>query len=423
MLFLYRSLTNLIYPILIIIIYIRIFLKKEDKLRFKEKIFSSSFKPKREDKKKLIWFHAASLGETQSIFPVIQSLSKRKDLEFLITTVTISAGNLIKQKQDQLPNTIHRYFPLDVNFLVKIFIKEWNPHAVIFVDSEIWPNFLMEIKRKNIPSIIINGRITPKTFKRWSLVSNFAKEIFSIFTLCLASSNESKEYFSKLNVKNLKYLGNIKLASNIKFEFIKNENEVLINKKNYWCAASTHKGEEEFCLRTHLILKKKCNNLLTIIIPRHVDRSKKIFELCLQLNLKTQILNEKDLIKEDKEVVIINHFGTLQKYFKYAKSVFIGKSLLKELQFKGGQNPIEAAKLGCKIYHGPYVYNFREVYELLSEYKISNQISNETQLAENLLNDLKETKKDDNKITEQINSLGKKVLNESIKEIENILDV
>ena len=141
------------------------------------------------------------------------------------------------------------------------------------------------------------------------------------------------------------------------------------------------------------------------------------------MNLKTQVLNEKDLIKEDKEVVIINHFGALQKYFKYANSVFIGKSLLKKLQFKGGQNPIEAAKLGCKIYHGPYVYNFREVYELLSEYKISNQISSETQLAENLFNDLKETKKDDNKITEQINSLGKKVLNENIKEIENILDV
>ena len=115
----------------------------------------------------------------------------------------------------------------------------------------------MEIKRKNIPSIIINGRITPKTFKRWSLVSNFAKKIFSVFTLCLASSNESKEYFSKLNVKNLKYLGNIKLASNVKFEFIKNENEALINKKSFWCAASTHKGEEEFCLKTHLILKKK----------------------------------------------------------------------------------------------------------------------------------------------------------------------
>ena len=224
MLFLYRSLTNLIYPILIIIIYYRILIKKEDKLRFKEKIFFSNFKPKRDDKKKLIWFHAASLGEAQSIFPIIQSLSKRKDLEFLITTVTVSAGNLIKQKQDQLPNTIHRYFPLDVNFLVKRFIKKWRPHAVIFVDSEIWPNFLMEIKRKNIPSIIINGRITPKTFKRWSLVPNFAKKIFSIFTLCLASSNESKEYFSKL-IKNasIVYMEIVSELSN----YLQKENKTL----------------------------------------------------------------------------------------------------------------------------------------------------------------------------------------------------
>jgi len=124
-----------------------------------------------------------------------------------------------------------------------------------------------------------------------------------------------------------------------------------------------------------------------------------------------------------KEIIIINSYGVSSNYLELCKSVFIGKSMIKRLKPVGGQNPIEAAKLGCKIYHGPYVYNFREVYELLSEYKISNQISSETQLAENLLNDLKENKKDDNKITEQINSLGKKDLNESIKEIENILDV
>jgi len=421
MIFIYRFITFFFYPILIILIFFRKLLKKEDSIRYKEKIFSSYFSPDVNSKKKLIWFHAASIGEAQSILPIIQKLNDDdKNLEFLITTVTLSAGNLIEKKITQYSNIRHRYFPLDVKFLMKKFLEKWNPGLIIFVDSEIWPNLLIEIKKKKIPSAIINGRITKKTFKRWMLIASFAKKIFNIFDLCLASSSESKKHLEQLNAKNIKYIGNIKLAGIINENSIANKNENILNEKKFWCAASTHEGEEIFCLKTHLNLKKNYKNIITIIIPRHINRSIKIKKLCNKMNLSAQILNDEELIAEGKEIIIINSFGVLLEYFKYSKSVFIGKSMIKKLQKVSGQNPIEAGKLGCKIYHGPYVYNFKEIYDLFKTYEISEEVSNENELSKKLTIDLQKNKKSQNKITESINYLGKKILDNSVKEIKKI---
>ena len=421
MIFIYRFITFFFYPILIILIFFRKLLKKEDSIRYKEKIFSSYFSSDVNNKKKLIWFHAASIGEVQSILPVIRNLNDDdKNLEFLITTVTLSAGNLIEKKITQYSNIRHRYFPLDVKFLMKKFLEKWNPGLIIFVDSEIWPNLLIEIKKKKIPSAIINGRITEKSFKRWMLISGFAKKIFNIFDLCLASSKESKKYLEQLNTKNTKYIGNIKLAGSIDQNSITNKNENILNEKKFWCAASTHDGEEIFCLKTHLNLKKNYKNIITIIIPRHINRSNKIKKLCNKMNLSAQILNDEELIAEEKEIIIINSFGVLLEYFKYSKSVFIGKSMIKKLQKVSGQNPIEAVKLGCKIYHGPYVYNFKEIYDLFKTYEISEEISDENELAKKLTIDLQKPKKGQNKIIESINDLGKKILDSTVKEIKKI---
>ena len=166
MIFIYRFFTTFIYPILIILIYSRKLLKKEDPNRYKEKIFPSNFFPNKDYNKKLIWFHAASIGEVQSIFPLIQKLNKEeKNIEFLITTVTLSAGNIVKKKFNKYENIKHRYFPLDINFLTRNFLDKWKPNLVIFVDSEIWPNLIFEIKNKKIPIALINGRITKKHLK------------------------------------------------------------------------------------------------------------------------------------------------------------------------------------------------------------------------------------------------------------------
>ena len=422
MIFIYRFLTIFFYPIFIILIYFRKLLNKEDHYRYKEKIFPSNFSPDKDNNKKLIWFHAASIGEVQSIFPLIQKLNdEKKNLEFLITTVTLSAGNIVKKKLNKYKNIKHRYFPLDVNFLIKSFLNKWKPDLIIFIDSEIWPNLIFEIKKREIPVALINGRITKKTFNKWMLVSKFARKIFNNFDLCLAASKESEENLKKLNVKNLKYFGNIKFSGKIKTDDLIDKNLEILKEKTFWCAASTHKGEEIICLKTHLNLKKIYKDIITIIIPRHINRSIEINQLCKKYQLSSQILNDKEFIKDRNEIIIINSFGTLSKFYNYSKSVFIGKSMMKELEKVGGQNPIEPAKLGCKIYHGPYVYNFKEIYDLLKSYEISEEIYSDKELSEKLARDLKNSKNDQNKVTNSINDMGQKILNSTTKEISKFL--
>ena len=192
-------------------------------------------------------------------------------------------------------------------------------------------------------------------------------------------------------------------------------------KNRFWLAASTHKGEDVLCLKTHSKLKQKYNNIITIIAPRHIKRAQDIKSLCQYFNLSAQILNKNEIILKNKEIIIINSFGVLQDYFKYAKSVFIGKSTIKKLENEGGQNPIDAAKLGCKIYHGPYVYNFSEIYEILNNNNVSKKIENYTELSENLIEDLKIPQKQNGKISKLINSLGQKTLTDTMKNINSLL--
>jgi 3-deoxy-D-manno-octulosonic-acid transferase len=421
MLLIYRCLINILFPLIIIITFLRVFLKKEDIKRYKEKLFVSSFNASRDTSKKLIWFHVASIGEFKSITPIIKELNKTNKYEFLITSVTLSSAQLIYKDFFNEKNISHRFFPFDKLTLVKKFLNEWSPELIIFVDSEIWPNFIFEIKSKKIPLAIINGRITKKTFEKWMFISSFAKKIFSSFDLCLPSSFESQKYLEKLNAKNIRYIGNLKFAYPIEVKKLNIKNEKFLINKKFWCAASTHKGEEIFCLKTHLILKKVYKDIISIIIPRHINRSDEINKLCNRLNLNSQILSDGQLITKGKEVIIINSFGELPSYFKNSKSVFIGKSISKKLKKVGGQNPIEAAKLDCKIYHGPYVSNFKEIYELLKSYKISEEVKTEHEFANKLLVDLKNPKIIQNKNTVAINDLGKKILNNSINEINKIL--
>ena len=179
MLIVYRYLTTLLFPIFLVLIFFRLVFKKEDSLRYKEKIFSSSFNIDRDPSKKLIWFHVASIGELLSILPLIDELNKSsKNINILITSVTLSSSKLFEEKLNQYTNVIHRFFPLDTEHLSRYFLNSWKPDLVCFVDSEIWPNYLFKIKEKKIPLILINARITKKTFDRWKIFSSFAKKIF-----------------------------------------------------------------------------------------------------------------------------------------------------------------------------------------------------------------------------------------------------
>ena len=422
MLQVYRYLTHLLFPLFVILVYLRSVFNKEHKIRFKEKIFSSNFKSHRNNKKKLIWFHAASIGECLSILPLLDEINKKYDnIDFLITTVTLSSSKLLEKKLSHYNNIDHRFFPLDLESLAESFLSSWRPDLVCFVDSEIWPNFLFKIKEKKIPLLLVNARLTKKSLDKWKYIFNFAKKVFNNYDLCLPSSDESKNNLSELYVKNLKYIGNLKYSSkNISSELTDSNKKILNNFKT-WCAASTHDGEELIVLKTHLEIKKKYDNILTIIIPRHVDRASYVKNLSNKFNLKSQIISDDSLIDPNVEILIVNSFGVLSKYFNYCKNIFIGKSLVAKLEKIGGQNPIEAAKLGCKIYHGPYVYNFHEIYRHLQSHGMAEKVNNEQELAEKIIQNFESRKIKDQQQGNLLNTHGEKILHETVLELGKYL--
>ena len=422
MIILYKAISTILYPLIITFIYLRKILKKEDPIRYKEKILSSHFKVDRNNNSKLIWFHAASIGELKSILPILRELNNvNKDIEFLITTITLSSSNLAKEELKTIKNSRHRFLPVDANFLIKKFLELWKPSVIFLVDSEIWPNLILNAKKYSIPIALINARLTLKSFSKWMLFPRAAKNIFKSINLYICSNSETKKFLEKLNVKNVYFKGNIKLIGQIDEREIKDINEDYLLKKRLWFAASTHKDEDIFCINTHLKLKAKFPDIITIIAPRHIERAGRIKSLSEKFNLNVQILNKNENIIKDKEIIIINYFGALQNYFKCAKSVFIGKSMIEKLKKEGGQNPIEAAKLKCKIYHGPYVYNFEEIYKILEINYISKKIFNDKELSDNLIADLERPQKQNDQFSEIINNLGQKTLSDTMKLVESFL--
>ena len=422
MILLYRVLINFLYPFSFIILYLRTLIKKEDPKRYKEKILVKHFNVVKSANKKLCWFHAASIGELKSILPIIKKLDEKNEIfEFLITTTTLSSSQIAKIELKKFNNIQHRFMPLDVNYLIEKFLVLWKPEKIFLVDSEIWPNLILKAREHKIPIALINARLTKKSYRRWFSFLSTSKKIFSIFDLCLCANEETKDFLKKLEAKNIKYFGNIKLINEINKNDYNNQNSQMLSKIRFWFAASTHKEEDIFCLNTHIQLKKQFSDVITIIAPRHINRVRKIKLLAEKLSLKAQIISHNDLINKDFEIIIIDSFGVLNFYYKYAKSVFIGKSIIKRLKNDGGQNPIDAANFNCKIYHGPYVSNFFEIYEILKKNNISKEIKNYSELSKNLLQDLNNCQKKINNNSNIIKNLGEEVLINTSKSLESFL--
>ena len=409
MFFIYRILINLIFLFSPIVILIRLLKKKEHPTRFKEKL--GIYKKKRLAGK-LIWFHGASVGEILSIIPLIEKLEKRNDIkQILIASNTLSSSKVLSNLK--LKKTIHQFFPIDTYYHTNKFLNYWKPSVAIFIDSEIWPNMVENIKKNQISLMLINARITQKSFKKWKIFSSNAKKIFQKFDMCLSSSIKSSQYLRLIGVKKIKFIGNLK--------FTESENNINdLNKtvrkfflsKEMWCASSTHNEEELICANIHKKLKKKYKKLLTIIIPRHIERTQEIVNQIKKLKLKIHLHNSNNKIDKDTDIYLVNSFGKTKSFFKVCKIVFLGGSIIKH----GGQNPLEAARFGCKILHGPHVWNFDEIYNLLKKNKVSNKVTSPNQLrykVDKMLNNKNNNKKSDFKIK----NLGNKILTSTLNEI------
>ena len=255
MFYFYQIIISILIIVSPLVIISRIIKNKEDKKRFLEKF---SFSSKNRAKGNIIWFHGASVGEILSIIPLIKYYEKNKSIrQILITSSTLSSSKILKKFN--FKKTVHQFYPIDHYIFVKKFLKHWRPNVAIFIESEIWPCMFKKIKKFNIPLILINARLTKKTYKNWMKIPIFSKSIFEKINIAYPQNLETKNFLKKLKLKKIQSLGNLKFIEN-KDE---NLNQTKINLKpkfkgkRVWVASSTHKEEELFCARAHLKLKKR----------------------------------------------------------------------------------------------------------------------------------------------------------------------
>ncbi len=405
MFFLYQIILSIILLISPFIIILRIFKNKEDKIRFTEKFAIPS---KKRGGGLLIWFHGSSVGEILSIVPLIKHYEKNKSVDqILITSSTLSSSKVLEKFK--FKKTIHQFYPIDHSIFVYLFLKFWRPNIAIFIESEIWPCMFKNINKKQIPLLLLNARITKKTFIKWFKFKNFSKSILKNISVSYPQNLETKFYLNKLGIKNIKQIGNLKFSEyEENFEQINKKLSLELKKKKIWIASSTHDSEEIFCAKAHLILKKKFKNLISIIIPRHIHRVKDISSEIKKLNLNLTLHTSKKKNLKNIDIYLVDTFGETKKFHKIGSSVFLGGSIIK----RGGQNPLEAARYGAKILHGPHIENFKDIYKLLKLYNFSKRINTPKQLAAAII--FKKNIKSGTKIK----NIGEKILKKTIKELD-----
>ena len=405
MFFLYQIILKLIIFFSPVIVAIRVFKDKEHKTRFLEKF--SIFSKKRNNGR-LIWFHGASVGELLSIIPLIENYEKDKSInQILVTSSTLSSSKVLQKFK--FKKTIHQFYPIDHFLFTKKFLEYWKPNLAIFIDSEIWPDMFDKLERKKISLVLLNARITKKTFLRWLILKKFSQKVFNKISIAYPQNQETKYFLKKLKVKKIKTIGNLKFTE--RDDKVINKLNLKFKNRKIWIASSTHSGEEIFCAKTHIELKKKIKNLLTILIPRHIHRAKEIKSELEALNLKTikRSSNKKNIKKTD--IYIVDTFGETKKFHKIGCSVFIGGSVIN----RGGQNPLEAARFGAKILHGPNIDNFKDVYRSLQSLKISKKITTSKELASEIM--FKRNKK----LGDKIKKIGVKILKETINDLDELI--
>ena len=405
----YCFITTVFYYLLYPYLYFRILKKKECPLRYQEKL-GVSLKVRNDGY--LIWFHCSSIGELKSIFPIIDHYVKKNRI--LLTTSTLSSSEIFYKKYSNNKNIIHQFAPIDSPQIVKRFFLKWKPNIIFFTDSELWPNQIFYAKNNNIPIILLNGRISKKSFSRWKLFKITMREILKSFKLILCNSNQSSDYLHYFKTNNIETIGNLKfiISENLASE---NEDNINIQNRIIFIALSTHDTEEEFCIKAHISLKLKYPNLLTLIIPRHINRISKIEGVIKKLKLKSLTQDSLSDIKDDTDILIINTYGNTQRFLKLSKYIFIGGSLIDH----GGQNPIEVAYNNSFIFHGPYIYNFTEIYNFLNKENISFEVKTEKELIDLIENKINANQ--GNNIKDKIIKIGDEILSSTIKKLDQYI--
>ncbi len=326
----------------------------------------------------LIWVHGASVGESLSVLPLVDCLQKtRPGAHILVTTGTVTSAALMEKRLPE--GAFHQYIPVDHPDYVNRFLTHWRPDAAIFVESEFWPNLILEARQRCGFMALVNGRISPKSFEDWRRQPKSIKYILSSFDTIIAQDYQNADRLMTLSGKPVEMFGNLKNAAP---PLPSNEEDVAalraqIGARPLWLAASTHPGEEEIIITAHQILKQEFPEILTIIAPRHPSRGEEIAELCKERNASVALRSQNAQITPELEFYLADTLGELGVFYRLSDIAFVGGGLTP----KGGHNPLEPARLGSAIVHGPHTFNFAETYADMRKAGGAALVRNERELA------------------------------------------
>ena len=353
----YRKLSYAMVPLAPALIKRRLNQGKEDPLRIGERRgMSRDVRPHGP----LVWIHGASVGEVLAAAALIERL-RALNLRILLTSGTVTSAAIVAKRFPA--DIIHQYVPYDSPRYVARFLDHWQPSLALFIESDLWPNLILSSAARRLPMVLINGRMSHRSFPRWRRISNTISALLGRFEVCLAQSQVDAERFAALGSRNVIATGNLKLdvpappADAAKLERLMS----VTRGRPVIVAASTHPGEEEIWLETHRALAGSFPSLLSVIVPRHPHRGEAIARTIAASGLHVALRSREELPTATTDIYVADTMGEMGLFYRLAPIVFMGGSLIEH----GGQNPIEAVKLGASIVHGPHIFNFTDVYEAL----------------------------------------------------------
>ncbi|WP_275789220.1 lipid IV(A) 3-deoxy-D-manno-octulosonic acid transferase [Pararhizobium gei] len=354
----YRWIGTAIYPLVWSYLAARAAKGKEDSGRRQER-YGHASKPRPQGP--LVWFHAASVGETIAVVPLIKEVARR-GIAVVLTTGTTTSARLAADRLGS--GIIHQYVPLDFKPAVARFLDYWEPDLAIIAESEIWPMTIVELGERHIPQVLVNGRLSDRTFSRWKKRPWLADALFENLALVIAQSDLDAERFRTLGALPVMVSGNLKVDTDAPphdGQVLKQYRQQIQGRKT-WAAISTFEGEENAAGVVHRALKER-TGLLTIIVPRHPERCDAIEAMLNAKGLTVARRTRNDPITPETDIFLGDTIGEMGLYLRLTEVAFVGRSLFAD----GGQNPLEPAMLGCAILSGGNVQNFRETYQTLAK--------------------------------------------------------
>ncbi len=360
-------------PIIPLILSRRVARGKEDASRSVER-YGVASRPRPAGR--VVWVHAVSVGETNAVLPLIEHLT-RSGFGVVLTTATVTAARIAERR---LPSgAVHQFVPLDIGPFIRKFLAHWRPELAILVESELWPILISRTAAAGVPVVIVNGRVSDRSYRGWRRFAPVARLMLSHVRLCLACSERDGERFESLGASQVKVTGNIKFdvpAPDTDLSAV-DDFRAMAGERLIWTAASTHDGEEAIVADAHIDLAGRGRPVLTIIVPRHPNRGDAIRSELTARGLGVAQRSRDEIVDPHTDIYLADTLGELGLFYRVAPVAFIGGSLIPH----GGQNPIEPVMVGTAVIHGPHVHNFAEVYGALDAVVPAGRVNSAAELA------------------------------------------